>query len=57
MKVTVRLLSGADHLSQILTGFSISIFRSIKELPGFAAGTFDRDAAFRALIGKEPTVL
>ena len=45
------------EISQILTGFSISIFRSIKELPGFAAGTFDRDAAFRALIGKEPTVL
>ena len=45
------------EIIQILTGFSISIFRSIKELPGFAAGTFDRDAAFRALIGKEPTVL
>ena len=23
MKVTVRLLSGADHLSQILTGFQM----------------------------------
>lgn len=31
---------------QILTGFSISICKSIKEIPGFAAGTFDRDAEF-----------
>ena len=40
------------EIGQILTGFSISIFRSIKEIPGFAAGTFDRDAAFRALVGR-----
>ena len=38
------------EIGQILTGFSISICKSIKEIPGFAAGTFDRDAAFRALI-------
>ena len=37
---------------EILTGFSLSIFKAIREIPGFAAGTFDRDAAFRALIGK-----
>ena len=36
----------------ILTGVSISICRSIKELPGFASGGFDRDAAFRALISE-----
>lgn len=41
-----------QEISQILTGFSISICKAIKEIPGFAAGTFDRDAAFRALIGK-----
>ena len=41
------------EISQILTGFSISIFKSIKEIPGFAAGTFDRDAAFRAVIGRQ----
>ncbi len=41
-----------QEIGQILTGFSISICKSIKEIPGFAAGTFDRDAAFRALISK-----
>ena len=40
------------EIGQILTGVSISICRSIKELPGFADGSFDRDVAFRALIGK-----
>ncbi len=40
------------EIGQILTGFSISICKSIKEIPGFAAGTFDRDAAFRALSSK-----
>ena len=38
------------EIGQILTGVSISICKSIKEIPGFAAGTFDRDAAFRSLI-------
>ncbi len=38
------------EIGQILTGVSISICKSIKEIPGFAAGTFDRDAAFRTLI-------
>ena len=42
-----------QEISQILTGFSISICRSIKEIPGFAAGVFDRDAAFRALVDKQ----
>ena len=40
------------EIGQILTGISISICKSIKEIPGFAEGSFDRDAAFRALIGK-----
>lgn len=38
------------EIGQILTGVSISICKSIKEIPGFAAGTFDRDAEFRALL-------
>ena len=38
------------EIGQILTGVSVSICKSIKEIPGFAAGTFDRDAVFRALI-------
>ncbi len=40
------------EIGQILTGVSISICKSIKEIPGFAEGTFDRDAEFRALISK-----
>ena len=40
------------EIGQILTGFSVSICKSIKEIPGFAAGTFDRDATFRALVSK-----
>ena len=41
-----------QEIGQVLTGVSISICKSIKEIAGFAAGTFDRDAAFRALVGK-----
>ena len=40
------------EIGRILTGFSLSLCRSIKEIPGFAAGAFDRDALFRALRGK-----
>lgn len=38
-----------QELGQILTGFSISICKSIKEIPDFAAGTYDRDAIFLEL--------
>ena len=38
------------EIGQILTGFSISVFKAIKEIPGFTEGTFDRDATFRVLI-------
>ena len=38
------------EIGQILTGFSVSIFKSVREIPGFAAGSFDRDALFRALV-------
>lgn len=41
-----------QEIGQILTRFSICIFKSMKEIPGFAEGTFDRDAVFRALIAK-----
>ena len=40
------------EIGSILTGFSLSICKAIKEVPGFVAGTFDRDAVFRALVGK-----
>ena len=46
-----------EEIGQILTGFSVSICKAIKEIPGFVSGTFDRDAVFQALVGKEPTVL
>ena len=45
-----------QEIGQVLTGVSISICKSIKEITGFAAGTFDRDTAFRALVGKGPRV-
>ena len=38
------------EIGQILTGFSVSICKAIKEIPGFTEGTFDRDAAFQGLI-------
>ena len=38
------------EIGQILTGFRISVFKAIKEIPGFTEGTFDRDATFRGLI-------
>ena len=51
--VTGDCIYSDQEISQLLTGFSISICRSIKEIPGFAAGVFDRDAAFRALVDKQ----
>ncbi len=41
-----------QEMGRILTGVSISICKALKEIPGFAEGTFDRDAAFRALVEK-----
>ena len=42
-----------QELDRIMTGFSISICKAIKEIPGFATDDFDRDAVFRSLIGAE----
>ena len=41
-----------EELGRILTGFSVSLCKAIKEIPGFTEGTFDRDQVFRDLIGK-----
>ena len=41
-----------EEIGKILTGFSVSICKSIKEIPGFTAGMFDRDAIFRELVKK-----
>lgn len=40
-----------EELARLLTGFSVSIYKAIREIPGFAAGAFDRDVVFRALAG------
>ena len=40
-----------QEIGRMLTQFSVSICKSIKEIPSFAAGGFDRDAVFRGLIG------
>ena len=55
--VTGDCIYSDQEISKILTGFSISICKSIKEIPGFADGTFDRDATFRALISKGTEVI
>ena len=41
------------EIGQILTGFSVSICKAIKEIPGFTEGTFNRDAIFRGIIQEE----
>ena len=41
------------EIGQIMTGFSVSIFKAIKEIPGFVEGKIDRDATFRDLIQEE----
>lgn len=41
-----------SEIERILTGFSISLIKSIKEIPNFTDGTFDRDAQFRSVIEK-----
>ena len=46
-----------QEIGQILTGFSLSTCKAIKEIPGFAAGTYDRDAIFRALVSRDAAQL
>ena len=41
------------NIGQILTGFSVGICKAIKEIPGFASGSYDRDAVFQALVDKK----
>ena len=40
------------QIGQMLTGISLSLCRSIKTIPGFTAGTFDRDAEFAKFLGE-----
>ena len=41
-----------QEIGAILTGFSVSVCKAIKEIPGFEEGTFDRDAVFAELVKK-----
>lgn len=38
------------EIQKIITGFSVSICKAIKEIPGFVSGDFDRDAVFKSII-------
>lgn len=38
------------EIGAILTGFSLSICKAIKEIPGFVSGDFDRDRLFTEMI-------
>ena len=40
------------EMSAILTECSLSLCKACKEIPGFAQGSFDRDAIFRELVQK-----
>ena len=39
-----------QETGRILTGFSVSLCKAIKEIPGFAADAFDRDSIFQELV-------
>lgn len=41
-----------QEMEHILTGFSISLYKAMKEIPGFSENNYDRDAIFRELIEK-----
>ena len=39
-----------QEIGKILTSFSVSLYKAIKEIPGFTDGSFDRDSVFQSLI-------
>lgn len=41
-----------EEIGQILTGFSVSLCKSIKEIHGFVDNNYDHDAIFRKLVEK-----
>ena len=51
LTVTGSCAFSRQEVQQILTGFSLSLYKALKEVPGFTDGTFDRDEAFRSVIG------
>lgn len=40
------------EIGYILTGFSVSLYKAIKEIPGFVENNYDKDAIFRELVKK-----
>ena len=44
-----------EEIGRFLTGFSVSICMAIKEIPGFTAVTFDRNAVFGRLLAEKET--
>ena len=53
--VTGNCAFSQQEVQQLLTGFSLSLCKALKEVPGFAEGTFDRDEVFRRMIGDAET--
>lgn len=41
-----------QEIGEILTGFSVSLCKAIKEIPGFVQNSYDRDAVFGELVKK-----
>lgn len=52
LKVTKCCDYSEKEIEKILTAFSVSICKAIKEIPDFTTGNFDRDAVFYELIKK-----
>ena len=52
MTVTGNCPYTEEEIFDIGAGVSLSLYRSYKEIPGFAEGDYDRDAIFRELINK-----
>ena len=50
LTVTGRYPYSKAKIGEVLTGFSLSICRSIKDIPGFVSGKIDRDSEFEKLI-------
>lgn len=40
------------EIGNILTGFSVSLYKAIKEIPGFVENNYDKDSIFRELVKK-----
>lgn len=53
---TLVVTGGCQYSEQemgcILTGFSVGLYKAIKEIPGFVENKYDRDAIFRELVEK-----